>query len=98
MESKNTIKDITLAIQKGGCIAFEKTGVYPEFLLFHSAKLKKSWRFKQKMETQNGVMKVNGQIAFYYFFDGLGCKMQSVINGFITAEWDIEEIVMELRD
>lgn len=98
MKSKNSFPDITLTIQKGGHIAYEKTGVYPEFLLFHSYKLKRTWRFKQTKDTQNGVLKVNGQIAFHYFFDDLGCKMQSVNNGVVTSVWDIEEVLMELRD
>lgn len=90
--------DIKLTIQKGGFIAFEKTGIYPEFLLFHSAALKRSWRFKHVKEIQDGFLKVNGQIAFHYFFDGLGCKIQSVNNGIVTSEWDIEDIMMEMRD
>lgn len=90
--------DIRLLIQKGGFIAFEKTGIYPEFLVFNSAQLKRTWRFKRLKEIQDGVLKVNGQIAFHYFFDGFGCKMQSVNNGIVTSEWDIEEIMMELRD
>lgn len=89
---------MTLTIQKGGSIAFEKTGIYPEFLLFHSAKLKRSWHFKQTKDTQNGVLKINGQIAFHYFFDGSGCKMHSVINGIVGEEWEIEEFIMELRN
>ena len=90
--------DIKLTIQKGSFIAFEKTGFYHEFLLFHSASLNRSWRFKLVKEIQDGVLKVTGQIAFHYFFDSLGCKMQSVNNGIVTSEWDIEEIMMELRD
>ena len=90
--------DIKLTIQSGGMIAFEETGIYPEFLVFHSAQLRRTWRFKQINETQNGVLKVNGQIAFHYFFDGLGCKMQSITDGVLSAEWEIEEILMELRD
>lgn len=98
MESKHPVTDITLTIQSGGMIEFEKTGIYPEFLLFHSAQLRRTWRFKQVNEIQNGVLKVNGQIAFHYFFDGMGCKMQTITNGFITADWEIEMIRMEMRD
>jgi hypothetical protein len=98
MKSKSSFPDITLTIQKGGSIAFEKTGIYPEFLLFHSAKLKRSWRFKQTKDTQNGVLKLNGQIAFHYFFDGLVCKMHILIDGVVGEEWEIEGIVLELRD
>lgn len=54
--------------------------------------------FKKTKDPQNGVLKINGQMAFYYFFDGLDCKMQSVTEGVVGEEWEIEEVVMELRD
>lgn len=98
MESKNTVPDIKLTIQSGGMIEFEKTGVYPKFLVFHTQELRRTWRLKLKSDSQNGVLKVNGQIAFHYFFDGLGCEMQSITDGVLSAEWEIEEILMELRD
>lgn len=98
MESKNTVPDIKLSIQSGGMIAFEKTGNIPWFIVFHSAQLHRTWRFKQINDTQNGVLKVNGQIAFHFFFDGLGCKMQSITDGIVSDEWEIVEILMELRD
>lgn len=98
MESKNRVPDIKLTIQSGGMIEFEKTGNIPRFIVFHSAQLHRTWRFKQINDTQNGVLKVNGQIAFYYFFDGLGCKIQTVTDEVVIDEWEIKEIVMELRD
>ena len=52
----------------------------------------------QIKEIQDGVLKVNGQIAFHYFFDRLGCKMQSVNNGIATSGWDIKGIMIEMRD
>jgi hypothetical protein len=94
----NTIPDIKLTIQSGGSIEFVKTGILPEFLVFHSPHLHRTWRLKLKEDKRNGVLKVNGQIVFNYFFDNLSCKMQSFSNGVVTAEWEIEEILMELRD
>lgn len=44
MESKNTVLDIKLSIHSGGMIAFEKTGIIPQFLVFHSRKLRRTWR------------------------------------------------------
>jgi hypothetical protein len=98
MESKTTIPDIKLTIQSGGSLVFEKTEILPEFLIFHSKQLHRNWRLKLKKNKQNGVLKVNGQIAFHYFFVDLGCKMQSVDCGVVTGEWDIEEIMMEMLD
>nr|WP_315213563.1 hypothetical protein [uncultured Flavobacterium sp.] len=90
MKSKSSFPDITFTVQRGGHVAYEKTGIYPDFLRLHSAKHKRSWRFKQTKDTQNGVLKVNGQVAFYYSFDGFGCKMQSVIDGVVTDEWKLK--------
>jgi hypothetical protein len=98
MKNKNTVRDITLTIQSGGMIEFEKTGIYPGYLLFHSAKLRRTWRFKQLGEIQNGVLKVNGQIVFHYFFDESGCKMQTVKDGVVKEEWEVAIIKIEMRD
>lgn len=98
MASKNTIYDIKLTIQSGGMIAFEKTGILPNFLIFHSRELGRTWRLKLKEDTQNGELKINGQVAFQYFFTPSGCKMQTVTDRIVEDEWEIEEILMELRD
>jgi hypothetical protein len=98
MGSKDTVRDITLSIQSGGMLEFEKTGIYPEYLLFHSLQLRRTWRFKQLKEVQNGVLKVNGQIAFNYFFDDKGCKIQTVTGSVVIDEWEIEMIMMPMRD
>jgi hypothetical protein len=95
---KNINHDINLAIQTGGYIAFEKTQSFPRYLVFNSPELRRSWRLILIKNEQNGVLKVNGQIAFHYFFDGLDCKMQSVDSGIITSEWELEEIMMVKRD
>lgn len=98
MESKNTVSDIKLSIHSGGMIAFEKTGITPQYLVFHSQKLRRTWRLKLKKDTQNGVLKVNGQIAFHYFFDGLCYKIQNITDGILSAEFKIEDKLMESRD
>jgi len=98
MESKDTVRDIRLSIQSGGILEYEKTGIYPEYLLFHSPKLRRTWRFKQLKEIQNDALKVNGQITFSYFFDESGCKMQTVTDGVVIDEWEVAGIKMEMRD
>ena len=55
-------------------------------------------RLKLKDDIQNGVLKIRGQIEFNYFFDGLGCKIQSVTDGVVGEEWEIEEILIQLQD
>jgi uncharacterized SAM-dependent methyltransferase len=49
--------------------------------LFHSQRAQ-DLAFQAAKEIQNGVLKVNGLIAFHYFYDELGCKkMQTVKDG-----------------
>ena len=99
MNSANNLSDFILTIQSGGMPIYEKTGVIQHYLRFYSKSLKRSWRVNLKDDKQQkGILKVNGQIAFYYFFDDLGCKMQSVVEGVVLEEWMIEEFVMEIRD
>lgn len=98
MKNKSTHPEITLKLQSGGMIPFEKTGILPNYLVFTSRELRRTWRFKLKEDTQNGVLKVNGQVAFRYFFDDLGCKIQSVTDGQVREEWEIDDILLELRD
>ncbi|MDI6049408.1 hypothetical protein QLS31_06170 [Flavobacterium sp. XS2P24] len=95
---KNKKLKINLTIQSGGMIQFSETGILPRFLVFNSPELRRTWRLKLIEDTQNGVLKVNGQIAFNYFFDGLGCNIQSITDGVVGDEWEIKEILRELRD
>jgi hypothetical protein len=98
MKNKNIVQDMRLIIQSGGMIEFEKIGILPRYLVFISSRLGRTWRLKLKEDTQNGVLKIRGQVAFNYFFDGLGCKIQSVTDGQVGEEWEIDEVLLELRD
>ncbi len=91
-------KDFLLTIQSGGIIIFEKTGVLPQFLIFNSKSLQRTWRVTLQADQQQGVILMNGVVAYTYFFDGLRCKMQSVVDGVVIEEWEIDEIGMEMRD
>tara|TARA_R110000744_G_scaffold290016_1_gene400812 strand:- start:3789 stop:4022 length:234 start_codon:yes stop_codon:yes gene_type:complete len=71
--------DIGLTIQEGDCYEFEKTGIYPRYLLFYSKKLKKRWRFKLKGESQSGVLNVNKIPVFKYIFSNESiCQIQAI--------------------
>jgi hypothetical protein len=98
MQNKNTVSNFTLKIQSGGYLAFEKAEIMPMFLVFNCQALRITWRFKLKNDKKNGVLKINGQIAFSYFFDGLGCKIQNLTDGSVGEKWEIEEVLMEMKD
>jgi hypothetical protein len=91
--------DITLTIQKGGMHEFEKTGVYPEYLIFHSGKLKKSWRIKQKQKNQAGVLRYGREVVYNYMIRDEICKIQSVENGVPVSDWiEVENVMFMLCD
>jgi hypothetical protein len=51
-----------------------------------------------KEDTQYVILKIKGEIAFNYFFDDLDCKMQSITDGVVSEEWEIDERLRELQD
>ncbi|CAM3358623.1 hypothetical protein [Zobellia roscoffensis] len=88
--------NIGVTIQEGGSREFEKTGVYPRYILFSSGELRRNWRFKLLGEEQSGVLKINKEPAFRYeFFKDSGCRIQAVGEN----EWHyIDSIMTEMRD
>ncbi|SHG68492.1 hypothetical protein SAMN05444483_12212 [Salegentibacter echinorum] len=59
---------------QGGVREFEKTGVYPEYLLFNLPGTKQSWRVKVKKKPQTGNLKSKEVVVHEYSFDGHFCK------------------------
>ena len=51
LESKTKNKYITLTIQSRGMIAFSETGILPQYLVFHSRAIRRTWRFKLTADT-----------------------------------------------
>ncbi|NRT10466.1 hypothetical protein [Flavobacterium sp. 14A] len=98
MNSDNNLSDFTLTYQIGNTPVFEKMGVIPQYLRFYSKNLKRTWRVNLKEDKQQGILKMNGLVAFNYFYNDLGCRMQRVVEGVVVEEWMIEEFVMEIRD
>ena len=89
---------LTLTYQQGGRLEFERTGVYPEYLLFHSPSLKRNWRFKLKSKKQTGVLKVNGIVAFYYSYIDSECNIQKVKDGIPVSGWIGLDMILTMRD
>ena len=91
-------KDLNLTVISVGMKAFEKTGIRTSFLVFNSKNLKRSWRVTLKEFKQQGVLKVKSVVAFNYFYNELDCKMERLVNGVIVEEWNIVEVMIDLRD
>ena len=68
--------NVTLTILQGGMREFERTGVYPEYLLFYLPEYKRSWRVKLRKKNQNGFLKLNGENHFEYAYKNGRCKIK----------------------
>ncbi len=92
---------MTLTINhiQGGMREFERTGIYPEYLIFNLPGTRQSWRIRIKEKPQEGVLKSKGKIAYHYSFDGDLCKTRTVNEHGSLSNWVEPEIMMiEMRD
>ena len=84
---------------QGGMREFERTGVYPEYLLFNLSGTSQSWRVKIKKKPQEGVLKSKGAIVYRYKFDGHFCNFRKVHKDGSLSEWmEPEVMITEMRD
>ena len=90
---------LTITRIKGGIREFEKTGIYPEYLLFNLPGTRQSWRIKLRDKKQEGVLKSKGVVVFDYSFNGQWCKYRKIIKDGSFSEWMEPEIMStEMRD
>ena len=82
----------------GGMMEFERTGVYPEYLVFKSKTHHRTWRFKRKEKTQEGILKIKGEVICHYIFKDRGCKIQEVKNGIAVGEWFYPSVIVLMCD
>lgn len=90
---------LNITFQQGGMREFERTGIYPEYLLFNLPGTHQSWRMKIKKKPQQGFLKSKGVSVFEYSFDGQWCKFRKVkIDGSFSAWMEPECMIIEMRD
>lgn len=68
----------SLTIVKGGLREFERTGEYPEYLLFYLENYKKTWRVKLRNNSQYGILKMNKKPQFEYRYINGECRIRSI--------------------
>lgn len=84
---------------QGGMREFERTGLYPEYLLFNLAGTRQNWRVKIVQTPQQGVLKSKGKTMYEYSFNGHSCKYRKVIEDGILSKWMEPEIMISvMRD
>ncbi|MBZ9730393.1 hypothetical protein LB467_11920 [Salegentibacter sp. JZCK2] len=84
---------------QGGMREFERTGIYPEYLLFNLPGTRQNWRIRIKQTPQEGVLKTKGKALYEYSFDGNWCKYRIVNDDGSFSEWrGSDDMIIEMRD
>jgi len=90
---------LTITHIKGGMREFERTGIYPEYLLFNLPGTRQSWRVRIKQKPQGGFLKSKGRVVFEYSFDGYWCRFRDIQNDGAFSKWiEPESMSFEMRD
>tara|TARA_R110002020_G_scaffold83633_3_gene207831 strand:+ start:1146 stop:1427 length:282 start_codon:yes stop_codon:yes gene_type:complete len=90
--------DLTITHQQGGMREFQRTGVYPNYLIFYSPTYKRTWKFKLKKESKEGELKIKGTVVYNYKFDESGCEIQEVKDGVPVSKWIDMNMIHALQD
>ncbi|MGB7841878.1 MAG: hypothetical protein WBL21_03745 [Salinimicrobium sp.] len=91
--------ELEITLQQGGMREFERTGIYPEYLIFHRPGTRSTWRIKIRNKPQMGVLKSKGKVVYEYSFDGNFCKFRKVkADGSFSAWKTPESMSFEMRD
>jgi len=85
---------LEITFQQGGMREFERTGIYPEYLIFNLPGTRHSWRIRIKGKPQEGVLKIKGKSVYHYSFDGDLCKTRTVNEDGSLSNWEEPEIMM----
>lgn len=78
---------------------FERTGIYPEYLLFNLPGTRQNWRMRIKETQQQGFLKSKGKVMYEYIFDEGYCKFRKQKSDGSFSEWMEPEFMMSvMRD
>ncbi|MBP6412573.1 MAG: hypothetical protein KA450_03935 [Bacteroidia bacterium] len=72
--------------RQGGRSEFEKTGIYPNYLIFTSEKYGIEWKVRIENESQTGSLSLNGKEVYNYNY-GNGCQIQEVFDDGTVSDW-----------
>lgn len=94
----NIIDDLTAAREQGGMREFAKTGVYPDYVVFYTGKLKKRWKQKIIKKNQKGQVKSKGIVIFNYELSDNGCRVQFVGENTPNSDWIYLDVITMMFD
>jgi len=88
------LKELTITHHQSGIREFERTGIYPEYLIFNLPGTCQNWRIRIKEKPQEGFLKSKGKSVCHYSFDGDLCKTRIVNEDGSLSNWIEPEIMM----
>ena len=84
---------------QGGTREFERTGIYPNYLIFYLTGTRQKWKVNIKQNPQEGYLKSKGKVVFEYHFDDSVCKYRKVQDDGSISDWmEPEGMVFQMRD
>ena len=91
-------RDLIVRRIQGGFREFERTGIYPDNIIFTCWQLGKSWKQKVKTDNQFGRVKMDGIVIFNYRLIEDQCEIQVVKDAQIETKWIKKEISITMCD
>lgn len=92
------INDLHIRRIQGGLREFQRTGIYPDKIIFSSSLLAKSWRLKVKTDNQSGSIKFDGGVIFNYRLFNDCCEIQIMDKIQSDLEWIRKDILITMCD
>lgn len=76
MEKKKAEKDtISIELRQGGMIETMETGIYPQYLIFHSKKHGLTWQHKFTGDETSGQLKDGDGLIYSFRFENGSCTV-----------------------
>lgn len=97
---ENPYFEMNVVLRLGGMHEFQKTGVYPMYILVISHRHHRTWRIKIKeSESREGKLYLKKEAVYNYKYLNSNFSYQRIENGGIVTDWlDVVNIVTELWD
>lgn len=92
------LESVTVSRKQGGFREFEKSGEYPDYLVFKSSLLKKTWKQRLKSEKQIGVIKTKGRELFNYELTPCRFWLRYIHSDGKQSKWVNKEIILIMYD
>jgi len=84
---KNYLMGFEATRIQGGMQAFEKTGIYPDYLHFKSAYYQHTWKEQCTSETQEGSLSIHGKVVYLYKLSENACLIKPFHEEAPVSEW-----------